>query len=100
MNTFQVDQNWLAEFLPMGIVYPSSTVISGPAGSGKPILSTILSASWLRHGGTAIILLLSSDRDNTERLLKLYNFYADTSIHKIIFVNLNPNIDGFQKVSD
>jgi KaiC/GvpD/RAD55 family RecA-like ATPase len=50
MNRFPVIQNWFTDLVPDGIVYPSSTIISGTAGSGKPIISIMLAASWLRFG--------------------------------------------------
>ena len=100
MNTFQVDQNWLAELIPEGITYPSNTVITGPAGSGKPIISSMMAASWIKKGGTVILLLLNSNRTYAERVLNLYQIDPDKVNNNIIFINLNPEIESLKKVND
>ena len=54
-------QDWLDRLLPEGLPVPSSTIISGPGGSGKPLVGAIFLATWLRHGGSALVFLINSD---------------------------------------
>lgn len=34
----KIHQPWLNELLPEGLPYPTTTLISGPGGSGKPLV--------------------------------------------------------------
>ncbi len=38
MATLKTNIRWLDELLPEGILIPSSTLISGPGGTGKPLV--------------------------------------------------------------
>ena len=100
MNTFEIDQSWLAKLIPEGISYPSNTIISGPAGSGKPIIGNMLAASWIKKGGTVIFFILNSDRAFAERVLNLYQIEPAKIKNNIIFIRLNPEIESLKKVND
>jgi len=52
MDTLKLEEEWLQKILPEGLVYPSSTLISGPGGSGKPLVEYAFVASWLKAGGS------------------------------------------------
>ena len=41
MKHLKTNKKWLDQLIPEGILVPSSTIISGPGGSGKPIISKI-----------------------------------------------------------
>lgn len=58
MKYLQVEQAWFDELLPEGLPYPSSILLSGPGGSGKPLIGNILVASWLRQGGSVVFMSL------------------------------------------
>lgn len=51
MKTLDLKQEWLRKLLPEGFPYPSSTLISGPGGTGKPLVVFAFVASWLKAGG-------------------------------------------------
>lgn len=53
-NTFTTRQEWWNNGFPDGIELGSSTVITGPGGTGKPILALGVVASWLEAGGGVI----------------------------------------------
>lgn len=65
-------QDWFDKLLPEGLPVPSSTIISGPGGSGKPLLGAVILSVWLRRGGSTLIFLINSDRTYAEHLLALY----------------------------
>ncbi len=49
MKHLKTNQEWLDQIIPEGIIVPSSTIISGPGGSGKPIIGSLLASSWLKQ---------------------------------------------------
>ncbi len=58
MENFHSNFEWLDRLMPEGIPIPSSTVISGPGGSGKPLIGLAVVASWLRQGGKVVLVPL------------------------------------------
>ena len=52
------DVQWLDNLLPEGITIPSSTLISGPGGTGKPLVGFAFLSAWLKGGGSVIALPL------------------------------------------
>ena len=42
MEQFQIAIPWLQKILPEGIPIPSSTIITGPGGAGKPLIGAML----------------------------------------------------------
>lgn len=51
---------WLAAVLPEGWPVHTSTLIAGPAGSGKPFLGNLLAARWLEGGGSVVFMSLQN----------------------------------------
>ena len=58
MNTFHTQQEWFDRLLPEGLPIPSSTLLSGPGGSGKPLTGNVIVAAWLRQGGSVVFMSL------------------------------------------
>ena len=58
MNTFHTNQGWFDNLLPEGLPIPSSTLLSGPGGSGKPLVGDVMIAAWLRQGGSVVFMSL------------------------------------------
>lgn len=54
MNRLKTNITWLDELLPEGIIIPSSTIISGPGGTGKPLVELAFAAAWLKAGGSLV----------------------------------------------
>ena len=46
--------SWFDTLVPEGIPVPSSILLSGQSGTGKPFVGLALAASWLRQGGRVI----------------------------------------------
>jgi len=97
MEQFQTAVPWLQKLLPDGIPIPSATIITGPAGAGKPLVGAVLLDSWLKQGGTLVHLLINFNRDYSERLFlnfdRDFNKYSD----KITYVEFDPEMDGLEK---
>ncbi|MBN1447331.1 MAG: hypothetical protein JXA28_05320 [Bacteroidetes bacterium] len=58
MERIHTDQEWFDRLVPEGIPTHSSTLVSGPGGSGKPLIGNVIAAAWLRHGGSVVFLSL------------------------------------------
>ena len=68
MKTLSLQSKWLQEILPEGFPYPSTTVVSGPGGSGKPLIGYMFASEWLQQGGKVVFLLTSTT----------YEYFCDT----------------------
>ncbi len=58
VNTLYTQQDWFDQLLPEGLPIPSSTLLSGPGGSGKPLIGNVIVAAWLRQGGSVVFMSL------------------------------------------
>ena len=58
MKTFYTNEEWFNRLLPEGLPIPSSTLLSGPGGSGKPLIGNVIVAAWLRQGGSVVFMSL------------------------------------------
>jgi KaiC/GvpD/RAD55 family RecA-like ATPase len=95
MGSFHSNFEWLDRLVPDGIPIPSSTVISGPGGSGKPLIGLAVVASWLRQGGKVILVPLQyPDRAFTENdLARLYHLQLSDYAGSFFFVKLDLDLD-------
>lgn len=97
IDKITLNQKWLDKLLPEGLPIPSSTIISGPGGSGKPIVATIFLASWLRHGGDALVFLINSDRTFVEHLLVMYGITPSEYKSQIIYIDFDPSLNSIKQ---
>jgi KaiC/GvpD/RAD55 family RecA-like ATPase len=58
MKTLKTNEAWFDNLLPEGLPIPSSTLLSGPGGSGKPLIGNVIAAAWLRQGGSVVFMSL------------------------------------------
>ena len=100
MKHLKTNQKWLDRLIPEGIIVPSSTIISGPGGSGKPIIGSLLASSWLKQGGNVVVFLINNDRSYAEQLLSLFDIQTEKYKGKIYYVDFNPEIDSTQTVKE
>jgi KaiC/GvpD/RAD55 family RecA-like ATPase len=47
MKKLRINIPWFDELLPEGILIPSSTLISGPGGTGKPLVEFAFALPWM-----------------------------------------------------
>lgn len=95
MRNFRSNFDWLDHLMPEGIPIPSSTVISGPGGSGKPLIGLAIIAAWLRQGGKVVFVPLQyPDRAFTENdLAQLYQLKLPDFKGSFFFVKLDISLD-------
>lgn len=89
--------DWLDRQIPEGIPYPSSTLITGPAGAAKPLIGSMIIGAWLEQGGSLIYLLINFDRAYADFLLAHY--YPDVEKYKgrILYVDFDPLAESVEK---
>lgn len=59
-TNFSAGLSWFDSILPSGIPIPSSILISGPSGTGKPFAGLAITGSWLQQGGRVIFIPIHS----------------------------------------
>ena len=100
MQSLKITPSWLDDFIPEDIKIPSTTVVTGPAGTAKGVLGSMIAASWLNQGGSLIHVLTNFNRDHAERLLSYFNINTAEIRGRIIYVNFDPKIKNYKKVKD
>jgi len=97
----RIRQPWLAELLPEGLPDPGSTVISGPGGSGKPLIGFAFVYNWLKAGGNVIFIPLQYPEIKLVKtsLKRLYDLNIDEYSDKIAYIRLNPDLATWQKTN-
>jgi len=101
MTRLKTNTKWLDELLPEGILIPSSTLISGPGGTGKPLVELAFVAAWLRAGGFLIAIPLQYPEGEflIKAMKKLYNMDLSDYHEKIVYVQFDINAVGCKKTS-
>lgn len=92
--------SWVDEILPKGFPTNTSTLVSGPGGSGKPLIGYIFASGWLRNGGAVIFLLTSTTLEYLKNAMRLLGASLDKYRRRVFFVELDPTIEGIEIVSD
>ena len=96
METVRIGLEWFDNLLPEGFPVKTSTLVSGPGGSGKPLIGNAVVAAWLRAGGSVVFMSLQyPTRDFIFSSLKTVgdmdlNDYAEHAA----FIELDPAHDG------
>ena len=71
MEKLKLHAEWLNNLLPDGFPLHTSTLVSGPGGSGKPLIGYIFASSYLKYGRLAIILT-STTREYVMNVMKIF----------------------------
>jgi len=100
MNTLNISEPWLAQLLPQGWPLGTSTLITGPGGSGKPLIGDALTASWLAAGGSVVFLSLQypSHTFIAEGLRRVAGLDLQEFGDRVAFVELDAGMEGMEKV--
>ncbi len=98
MNTLHLEYEWMKKTMPEGFPYPSSTLISGEGGTGKPLVVYAFVASWLKAGGSAISLSLQYSTNDFMRtsMNRIYGINLDDYAKNMVYIQLTPSIDGYE----
>ncbi|MGD9898551.1 MAG: hypothetical protein AB7T22_05435 [Calditrichaceae bacterium] len=100
MKSLKIRQKWMEELMPSGIPVPSSTLISGPGGAGKPLIGAVIADAWLNQGGSLIHFLINFDRVYADKMLNLFNPDLEKYKDRIVYVEIDPLIEGIEKTND
>ncbi|HDN04619.1 MAG TPA: hypothetical protein ENF27_01610 [Chloroflexi bacterium] len=96
MKFIDLDQAWFRELLPEGLPIPSSTLLTGPGGSGKPLIGNVITASWLRQGGSVVFMSLQYPDHSFiyEGLKKVSQLDLDDYQERVAFIELDATLDN------
>jgi len=92
----------LDKLLPEGMIVPSSTLISGPGGTGKPLVEFAFVSAWLKAGGSLIGLPLQYPTVDLMQsaMNKLYDLDLKNYHGKVIYIQFDPLVDRCEKISE
>ena len=99
MKKLRIGIEWIDNILPDGFPINTSTLVSGPGGSGKPLIGYIFALGWLKNGGKIIFILTSTTLEYLKKTMELLGLDLNEYSGKIFFIELEPSIDGIEKVS-
>jgi len=102
MGQLKINEHWAKELFPEGIHYPSSTIISGKGGSGKPLVELSFVAEWLRSGKKAIGIPLQYPTADfmKDSLWKLNGIDVNLYPGQMMFMQFNPDLEEIEEKSN
>ena len=95
MNTLHLQQEWFDRLIPEGLPIPSSTMLSGPGGSGKPLIGNVIVAAWLQQGGSVVFMSLQYPDHSfiAAGLEKISKLNLDDYKDRISFIELDATLE-------
>jgi KaiC/GvpD/RAD55 family RecA-like ATPase len=101
METLKADINWIDKLIPEGLPIKSTTVITGPGGSGKPLIGETFVSSWLKNGGSVVFMSLQyPDSDFVSKSIKqITGLDLQKYKDKIVFLHLDTEISGYKIIN-
>jgi len=101
MKTIKAGINWIDDVMPEGLPLKSTTVITGPGGSGKPLIGETFVTAWLKKGDSIIFMSLQypSTEFITESIKNVTGLDINDYKEKIIFLQLDTGISDYHEVS-
>jgi len=101
MQTLKIGVPWLDHLLPEGLPLNTSTLLSGPGGSGKPLIGDHFVAAWLRSGGS--VVFMSLQYPSTDFIYESLKHVAGVDLNlfteKVAFISLDATLDGMTPVA-
>src|SRR6056297_3872276 len=101
MKTLKTETTWIDNIIPEGIPLNSTTLITGPGGSGKPLIGEIFVSEWLKNGGSVIFMSLQYPTKEfiIESIKSVAGINLNDYIKKIKFIQLDVEIPGYKKTN-
>ncbi|MFP4024736.1 MAG: hypothetical protein ACLFVR_09430 [Thiohalospira sp.] len=102
MDKLTIDSKWFQTLFPKGFTYPSSTIISGKGGSGKPLVELSFVAEWIRNGKSVIGIPLqypSPDFVHTA-MAKLFDMNYNDYSSQLAYLHFNPDVKKATKLNN
>jgi archaellum biogenesis ATPase FlaH len=102
MKKLKLSQKWLMKVLPEGLPYPSTLLISGPGGSGKPLIGFAFVYDWLKAGGNVIFAPLQYPKIDIVKtsLKQLYNLDIEQYSNQAAYIQFNPELDKYKMIDE
>lgn len=99
---FYSDIDWLNTVFPEGLENNESTLISGPGGSGKPLVALGIANAWLKAGGSLVNIPLQypSMTMVKESMKSIYDTDLEDYKGRVSYVQFNPEIEGMHEMDD
>jgi KaiC/GvpD/RAD55 family RecA-like ATPase len=99
METLPLQADWLNQLMPEGLPIPSSTLLTGPGGSGKPLVGNFIASTWLRQGGSVIFMSLQYPDYSfiISSLKRITQLNLDDYEGRTAFIELDVHQDGMEK---
>jgi len=97
MNKVKLGIDWIDSILPEGFPTNTSTLVSGPGGSGKPLIGYMFASGWLENDGKVVFILTSTTLEYLRGTMKILGTNIDDYAEKMFFVELDPAIDGIEE---
>ncbi|MCB2208680.1 MAG: hypothetical protein KQH67_10350 [Bacteroidetes bacterium] len=101
METLKTEIDWIDNIIPEGLPLKSTTLITGPGGSGKPLIGETFVTAWLKKGGSVIFMSLQypSSEFITESIKNVTGLDINDYNEKIIFLQLDTGIPDYHEVN-
>lgn len=101
METIKTNIDWFDKIIPDGLPAKSTTIITGPGGSGKPLIGEYFMASWLKSGGSVVIISLQypSPEFVTISVKNITGLNLNDYNENVIFIQLNTEIPNYEQVN-
>ena len=102
MKTLYTQQDWFDQLLLDGLPIPSFTLLSGPGGSGKPLIGNVIVAAWLRQGGSVIFMSLQYPDHSfiAAGLKNVAQLDLDEYKERAVFIELDTTLEDMTKPTD
>jgi len=96
MKTLKTGIKWIDTVIQEGLPLKTSTIITGPGGSGKPLIGETFVSAWLKEGGSVVFMSLQypSTEFITESIKNVTGLNLNDYVDKIIFLQLDVGISG------
>jgi KaiC/GvpD/RAD55 family RecA-like ATPase len=100
IDRLHTQQDWFDRLLPQGLPIPSVTLLSGPGGSGKPLIGNVIVAAWLRQGGSVIFMSLQYPDHSfiVTGLKRVAQLDLKDYMNRIAFIELDATLEDLTPV--
>ena len=99
MERIKLNVEWLDKILPEGFPLHTSTLVSGPGGSGKPLIGYIFASAYLKQGGRLAIILTSTTKEYVINVMRMFGTNLE-EYNDIIYFELDVDVDLIEKVDE
>ncbi len=100
MSKIKINKQWFKKIFPEGIKYPSSTIISGKGGSGKPLVELAFVAEWIRMKKPVIGIPLQYPSAEFVHLAldDLFGLKKSSYNHLMTYIHFKPELKQIKRI--